>query len=97
MSSECHINISMGQELSLKQVNTMFPKSPGITVFKSWFNTLMKVAAVDPASFFGDDSVSTMPLGGTQYLITMSKANMDKVKRTLNSGRRPTFNESKWI
>ena len=91
MSSEHHINSDMSQELSLKEVNTMFPKSPGVTIFKSWFNALMKVAAVDQASFFGDDSVRTIPLGGTQYLITMSKANMDKVKRTLNSGRRPTF------
>ena len=87
----------MGQELSLKQVNTMFPKSPGVTVFKSWFNALIKAAAVDPAALWGNDDVREIPLGGAQYVITLTKPNMDKIKRTLNSGRRPTFKESKWI
>ena len=95
MSSEHPINIDMGQELTLKEVNSRYPSGPGITVFKSWFNTLMKASGVDEAAFWGNDAVSTIPTGN-QYKITMSKANMTKVRKTLNSSRRPTFRESKY-
>ena len=85
----------MGQELSLDEVNKIYPKSPGVSVFKSWFNALMKASSINPGSFFGQDEFATIPIG-KQYVISMDRSNIGKVRATLNSGRRPDFKESKW-
>ena len=71
----------MGQELTLPEVNKRWPRSSNAPIFKTWLNDLMKVSNVNLAGFFGDDKFSTIPTGGKQYEITMSKTDLNSVRK----------------
>ena len=79
----------MGKELTLHEMNELYPSSSSATKMKKWFNSLMTSAKIDLSSFFAEDKHKVIPINGKQYEIYLRDTELKKLRGYLNKGDIP--------
>ena len=79
----------MGKELTLHEMNELYPSSSSATKMKKWFNSLMTSAKIDLSSFFAEDKHKVIPINGKQYEIYLRDTDLKKLRGYLNKGDIP--------